>query len=111
MLVNATTNNHVKFISYSGKYPNLCRGLLCLKIDGELVKFGDYDWKTKMGNRSFWKSGGQCGFFRRYKNSYINKGEWIIDVDDIPEQYRKYAEEIERVFNDNVPYGCCGGCL
>ena len=31
--------SHVKFISYDGKYPNLCRGKLTLEIDGEKVTF------------------------------------------------------------------------
>lgn len=33
-------NNHVKFVSYTGNYPNLCRGDLTLEIDGEIVTFG-----------------------------------------------------------------------
>ena len=39
------------------------------------------------------------------------RGKWQIDVEEIPEEYRKYASEIDKVFNDNVPYGCCGGCI
>ena len=37
---------HVKFISYSGKYPNLCSGRLVLEIDGERIAFSnDYSKK------------------------------------------------------------------
>lgn len=113
MLINSrkNENSHVKFISYDGKYPNLCRGKLVLEIDGEQVTFGDYDRKTKTENRRFWTSGGDCGFRNGYSESYVNSDEWVIDVDEIPEQYRKYEEEIDRVFNENVEYGCCGGCL
>ena len=34
MLINSNKEN-VKFISYTGKYPNLCCGDLTLEIDGE----------------------------------------------------------------------------
>lgn len=34
----------VEFVSYTGIYPNRCRGVLTVKIDGEIVKFGhNYD--------------------------------------------------------------------
>ena len=39
----------VEFVSYTGTYPNLCSGVLTLRIDGEEVRFGhDYfeSWKT-----------------------------------------------------------------
>lgn len=113
MLVNRnvdTNNGHVKFISYTGEYPYLCMGVLTLEIDGKRVKFGN-DCTASQNYPSFWASGGTCGFYDDYIESYCTSREWEIDVEDIPEQYRKYANEIDECFNDNVPYGCCGGCL
>lgn len=113
MLINNTGNEseHVKFVSYSGKYPNLCSGILILDIDGKEVKFGNsYLSKEKIYD-SFWTSGGSCGFRNGYSESYVNHGEWEINVDMIPDEYKKYASEIDDVFNSNVPNGCCGGCL
>lgn len=108
-------NTHVKFVSYTGAYPNLCSGELTLEIDGDEYKFGhNYSgrgWEHDGNFGSFWSSGGSCGFTDNYAESYVNDGEWIIDADGIPDQFRKYASEIDRVFNENIPYGCCGGCL
>lgn len=117
MLVNSgQIEEHVKFISYSGRYPNLCNGILVLEIDGKEFRFGhDYSkfdsWKTDGNHESFWSSGGNCGFTNNYSDSYVNSGEWNIDASQIPEEIRKYADEIDKVFNENVDYGCCGGCL
>lgn len=103
MLINNNScDGVVKFISYSGRYPNLCSGTLILEIDGETVCF-DYP--------KFWRSGGVCGFRNSYNSAFIDKYEWMIDVAEIPEPYKKYAREIDSVFNENVSYGCCGGCL
>ena len=117
MLVNKANieNKHVKFVSYTGKYPNLCRGMLTLDIDGKEYRFGhDYiftNYQTDKNYNSFWSSGGECGFINNYSESYVNSGEWEIDVSDLPEELQKYAAEIDEIFNTNVPYGCCGGCL
>lgn len=117
MVVNNNKNNtHVEFVSYTGKYPNLCRGVLTLLIDSEEVRFGhDYSkigsYESDGNYDSFWESGGNCGFRNNYQDSYVNSGEWVINAEDIPDKYRKYAEEIDDVFNSCVDYGCCGGCL
>lgn len=85
----------VKFIDYTGKWPNLCSGTLTLEIEGEVVVFHD----------RFWFSGGSCQGFN------ITREPWIIDRDMIPEKYRKYYYEIVHVFNENVEWGYCGGCV
>ena len=101
------SNDHVKFISYTGRFPNLCRGVLTLEIDGERHTFG-HIFRHQSDNpefERFWESGGDV-----MDSDQVWTGEWRIDWALIPEQFRKYADEIDRVFNENVEYGCCGGC-
>jgi hypothetical protein len=107
MLINLEKHirNHVKFISYTGKYPILCAGILTLEIDGEPVTFG-YSRENKPQYPPFWHSGGCTG-----DDETIITGEWRIDISALPEQYKKYAVEIDEVFNQNVEHGCCGGCI
>ena len=109
MLINKTEERHVKFISYTGDYPCLCSGILILEIDGEQYEFGHYN-ESQRQFRGFWHSGGRVWFDNNW-GEHVEDGEWFIDVDDLPEQFRKYAEEIDRVFNENVEWGCCGGCV
>jgi hypothetical protein len=115
---------NIKFISYTGKYPNLCSGVLTVEIDGKEYKFGheigDYDWKNncfKNDNfEQFWVSGGcirkskdwgMCAKHAPWKvNDYWNNTDekhpqWVIDI----------LPKLLEVFNENVPYGCCGGCI
>ena len=108
MLVNKNNavNSNVEFVSYSGKYPCLCMGMLTLKIDGEEVKFGNKYSHKDVDYPTFWHSGGGIDY-----NYETFSGEWIIDVESLPEHYRKYATEIDDVFNENVAHGCCGGCI
>lgn len=108
---------NVEFISYTGEWPNLCNGVLTLKIDGVEYKFGhNYEqycnstFKDESPDNPnferFWMSGGSCN----YSNG-CTSGEWEILEENLPEQFKKYIVEIDNVFNSNVPYGCCGGCL
>lgn len=130
MVVNNKRNSkgRVEFISYDGEYPNLCSGVLTLKIDGEIVKFGHhsmynhYDpdhckWiytdedPNNPNYSSFWSSGGSCGFESEWTNEYVHQSEWEIDADELPEKYWDLADEIDEIINRNIPQGCCGGCL
>ena len=93
---------HVKFISYTGKYPNLCGGILTLEINGKKITFGDDgDYEC------FWESGGGIDWL----TDTAFTGEWEIDIEKLPKQYKKYAREIDKIFNANVEHGCCGGCI
>ena len=129
MLVNKKSKNtkRVKFISYTGEYPNLCSGILILEIDGIQYKFGhnyatcQYDENKKTWYHTdedpehpnydqFWRSGGSVSHDKHW-NWNIEHREWKIDVDELPEQFWDVAAEIDAVINENIPFGCCGGCI
>ena len=118
----------MKFISYTGEYPNLCSGVLTLEIDGKEYKFGhDFtmyhfhkdinDWVQEDEDpqnpnfNSFWSSGG-CISHDEDWNWEVEYNEWEIDVNELPEQFWDVATEIDSVINSGViPEGCCGGCI
>lgn len=112
MLIDSSiTDTHIKFISYTGSYPNLCSGDLALEIDGIEYTFGyGYEREPKPDFKPFWSSGGSVWFDDGWEEN-VEDGEWAIDVNRLPEQFRKYAFEIDRIFNENVEWGCCGGCI
>lgn len=107
--------NHVKFVSYDGEYPCLCSGTLILNIDGQDWSFG-HDWQDRYGDehsedfKQFWSSGGSCGFISD-EEGYIITGDWKVNKSELPEQFRKYADEIYKVMNENIKHPCCGGCI
>ena len=107
---NSKQKGKVEFVSYTGKYPSLCMGVLTLKINGIKYTFGN-KYNCPNDFPKFWASGGNCGFTNEYEKSYINTGEWLIYESEIPEEFKMYATEIDEVFNFHIPYGCCGGCL
>lgn len=95
----------VEFVSYTGRWPSLCAGVLTLRIEGKEYVFGDY------GDNSydeFWSSGGQC--YLTYREN-ITKGPWQVNKEELPKELQEHADEIRDVMNDNIPYGCCGGCI
>lgn len=88
----------VKFISYTGEYPCLCMGILNIEVDGK-----SYALKHCM------RSGGNVSFDDEWK-AFVTTGEWSLDLDEYPDLI-PYQEEITKLVNENVPYGCCGGCV
>lgn len=74
--------------------PSLCLGTLELKIDGE---------KLLLFNSLI--SGGGIN------DEYIESGSWSIDADAVPPQYHHLLAQIANIVNENIPHGCCGGCI
>lgn len=87
----------VEFVSYDGAYPNLCTGQLVLKINGQVREF----------SRHCLQSGGTVWFDNDW-NAHIENGRWSIDP---PEDLELLRKEIEECINENIPHGCCGGCV
>lgn len=88
----------IEFISYDGEYPCLCMGTLKIKVDGK-----DYSLDHVM------ISGGSIGRSEDW-DMWAEQGPWTVDLEEYPE-LKPYEKEIAMVVNDNVPYGCCGGCI
>lgn len=87
----------VEFVSYDGAYPNLCSGQLVLKINGQMREF----------SRHCLQSGGTVWFDNDW-DEHIENGSWSIDL---PEDLEPLRKEIEECINENIPHGCCGGCV
>lgn len=90
----------LEFIRYTGDYPCLCGGDLIIKTDGVERNLG-----------CVLKSGGRVYFSEDYSESFVDKGRWEIDEDELPEDLKPYLEQLEDMVNDHVPEGCCGGCI
>lgn len=99
--------NHITFVSYTGAWPSLCAGILKLVIDGETVTFGPSTSVEKPMYDRFWRSGGYTNWATK---EVVERG-WCVCADELPEQYRAYADEIQAVMDANIPHGCCGGCI
>jgi hypothetical protein len=95
------TEHEIEFVSYDGKYPCLCHGQLVIKVDGKLYDKGFHLC-----------SGGSCGFISEgddpYADTYREEGRWEVEV---PEELEWCQDEIEKLVNENVTWGCCGGCI
>lgn len=87
---------NVEFVSYDGDYPNLCSGELVLRINGKEVSLG----RCLCSGGSVWFDDDWC--------EHVGCGPWSVNV---PEEFKQYEEEITNVVNENVPWGCCGGCV
>lgn len=87
----------VEFVSYNGAYPNLCSGTLVLRING-----------IERTLERCLSSGGSVTFDENWLET-VTQGEW--SVYNLPDDLEPMREEIEECINENIPYGCCGGCV
>ena len=89
----------LKFISYDGRYPNLCSGNLILELDGVRQYFP----------QCCLSSGGGA-YFDADGDDHVTSGDW--DITDWPEGFPDSMKKTAvQLVNDNVRQGCCGGCL
>lgn len=101
----------VKFVSYSGGYPNLCNGSLILSINGEEHSFG-----YLREFPGFWITGGCVSFNEKWEEE-VEEGAWEVCVcEETRETFVKafgenFLEKAIKVMNENVEWGCCGGCV
>lgn len=87
-------------VEYNGKYPCLCLGRLKITINGTPWEFP----------RPSLISGGRTYFTNNYSEAQIEEGPWKIRdwPDNFPEEYK---EAVLEAINNELPQGCCGGCL
>lgn len=86
-------------IHYDGKYPNLCSGNLVVEVDGKKYQFPD----------DCLSSGGSVSFDDDWQEQ-ISKGEWSVSdwPKDMPDDIK---DAVLAAINENIPHGCCGGCV
>ena len=88
-----------EFVSYDGDYPNLCSGTLVFKVDGKEYSFDH-----------ILESGGSVEFDENW-NEHVSYGPWSIREYNLPDELKGFRKEITELVNDNVSFGCCGGCI
>ena len=103
----------IEFISYDGEYPALCHGKLIVSIDGKEVSFGYTDIADYP---RFWRSGGSVSFDEDWGEHVDCLCDWELAVSecnkkDYPSEIFEILPNILEVMNENVPGGCCGGCV
>ena len=82
-----------EFVSYTGEWPNLCSGTMTFKVDGKEYYIERLE---------------STGGLNKDYEPYI--GKWKINKDKLPEELKPYLKDIEKLANDNIELGCCGGC-
>lgn len=93
----------IEFVSYNGRYPNLCSGDLVLSVDGEEVTIGRYGALS---------SGGSVWFSNGYAEEHVEHGEWSLGYAFENEEFSEEEKaRILELVNENIPEGCCGGCI
>jgi hypothetical protein len=89
----------LEFVSYDGKYPNLCSGTLVVKARGRVWEF----------ERHSLSSGGTVSFDGEW-NEEVTSGNWSIR--NFPKEFPEdLKEEVVQLVNDHVSEGCCVGCI
>jgi len=92
-------------IEYDGAYPNLCSGVLIVKIGNDYGPFID----TYTFESHSLRSGGSVTFDENW-SEHITSGPWSVYKwpADFPEEYKEIVTD---EINAQISHGCCGGCV
>ena len=82
---------------------------------------GDYDFDKRCYKNNnfdgFWTSGGNVCRDKDW-SMWAEEGKWelcLYDWEKVDDKHPQWVidifPELIEVFNENVPYGCCGGCI
>ena len=86
-------------IRYDGRYPNLCSGDLVVIIDRKEWVFPNHCMA----------SGGSVWFDKGW-DEHVEFGPWRIK--DWPDGFPKNMKKaVLNKVNEEIPQGCCGGCV
>lgn len=86
-------------IEYDGSYPNACRGNLVVVVNEKRWEFPRYCLS----------SGGSVWFDANWME-HIESGPW--SVSEWPKNFPKeYRNAVVEAINEEIPCGCCGGCV
>ena len=91
--------NSVEFVNFTHESYNECSGKLTISVDGKIFELG-----------RCLQSGGSVWFDRDW-NEHVEFGPWTVRESALPEEIAHLKKEIEKVVNDNLSPGCCGGCI
>lgn len=95
-LVNSSQKSVVEFVDYTGEFPNLCRGTLIINVNGKRFELS----RILRPGGSVWVDNG---------DERVEDGPWKLY--SLPDELKHLHDEIESLVNENVMWGCCGGCI
>lgn len=86
---------NIEFVGIHEEHWALCSSIIILKINDQEIEFDN-----------ILSSGGYVSWG---DEDVVEHGPWTIN--DLPEYLEKYEEEITKIINKNISWGCCGGCI
>lgn len=88
-------------VEYDGEYPCLCAGHLQVWVGDDYYDFGDHCLCS-----------GGCICHDEDWDMWAEEGDWSIDETKIPKDFpMEYKDLLIDVINQEIPHGCCGGCI
>lgn len=100
-LVQSSQASVVEFVHVTDDHRwSTCSERVTVSIDGNWVTLPKHSLR----------SGGDV-WFDEHNSEHVESGPWTLAWYALPENLSHLKSEIERVINENVCPGCCGGCV